>query len=260
MDMIVSFVKRYPLPIFFILTLIFSWSGWVFGIGQIAFGPLLSGLIVVPIISGRSGLKNWLSRIVRWRVGLVWYLAAIFIPVMLVLATVLINIMLGAPTPTPAQLAAWPELLPTILFVFFYIALGEEPGFRGFALPRLQEHRSALLSTLILAAYGVLWHLPLFVLGGEPVSIIFVIIGGYVLMSWVYNNTDGSVLLVMIMHTAVNAIGPGYFGRMFSGADASRYFWILAILYLAAGSVVVAAAGPERLSRSHPLQTEASMD
>lgn len=257
MNSVTSVVKRYPLATFFILTYIFSWWGWLVGLGQIPIGPVVAALIVVPLTEGKAGLKEWASRIVRWRVGVRWYAIALLLPMALSVAAVALNVLLGAPALTFGHLAQWPDLLVEILFVFFIIALGEEPGWRGYALPRLQEGRSALSATLNLAAFGVIWHVPLFLTGDSPWSNIPIIVAGYIFLTWVFNNTRGSVLIVMIMHTSQNA-SRMIFAPLFSGADATRYFWLLTILFIVVGTAVVILAGPARLSRRTEAQLEAT--
>ncbi len=249
MHSLTSFVTRYPLATFFGLTLILSWITWPTLGDQNPTGPLLAALIVVPIIGGRAGLIAWLSRIWRWRVGLRWYAAALFLPLIIVVTAVYLNVLLGAPAPTAAQLGVWPELLPEFVIVFLFVGLGEEPGFRGFALPRLQAGRSALSATLLLAAFGMLWHLPIFLAGDAPWSNVLLIVAGYVLFTWLFNNTDGSVLIAALFHSAVAVVGPSYFATMFSGPDFARYSWLLTLLYCLAAVVVIAWAGPARLSR-----------
>lgn len=252
MSSIATFVRRRPLAVFFGLTLLLSWITWpIFG-DQNPTGPFLAALIVVPIIGGKAGLKAWASRMVRWRVGKRWLAAALLLPVVVVVAASTLNVLLGAPAPTAVQLGAWPELLPELIIVFLLVGLGEEPGFRGFALPRLQAGRSALNATLLLAAFGVLWHLPIFLAGDAPWSNILVIVAGYVLFTWLFNNTDGSVFVAALFHSSVAVVGPSYFGTMFAGADFARYSWLLTLLYGLAAVAVIAWFGPARLSRHAP--------
>jgi membrane protease YdiL (CAAX protease family) len=261
MHSVTSVVKRYPLVTFLILTYIFSWWGYLIpglGLGQWPLGPLMAALIVVPLTGGKAGLKEWASRIVRWRVGLKWYAIALTLPVALAGAAASLNVLLGAPGLTFVHLGQQPDLPFEILFVFLVISLGEEPGWRGYALPRLLKGHSALSATLILAVFGVIWHVPLFLTGDSPWSIVPIIVAGYVFFTWLFNNTRGSVLIAMILHTSVGIIGPLVFAPMFSGADLARYTWLLAALYSLVGVVVVILAGPARLSRRPAAQLEAT--
>jgi membrane protease YdiL (CAAX protease family) len=262
MDTITGFVKRYSVIIFFILAYLFSWSFWpLFNLGKVPtpilpLGPVIAALIVVPIVGGKAGFKAWASRIVRWRVGLRWYAVAIFLPILMVLTAVLINILLGAPVPTREQLSIWPSLWSELLFIVLFVDLGEEPGFRGFALPRLQSGRTALLATLILAVGGVIWHLPLFFTGDSPWTNIPLIVAGYFMLTWLFNNTNGSVLMTMIMHTMVNIAGPSYFATFFEGADRVRYDWLLSGTYVVVALAIIVFAGYARLSRKPAAQLD----
>jgi membrane protease YdiL (CAAX protease family) len=261
MHTVTSVVKRYPLVTFFILTYIFSWWGYFIPgleVGQIPLGPVVAALIVVPITGGKAGLKEWASRIVRWRVGLKWYAIALLLPMALAVAAVTLNVLMGAADLTFAHLSDPIDLLIVVfLEIFLIVGLGEEPGWRGYALPRLQEGRSALSATLILAVFGVIWHVPLFLTGDSPWSNIPIIVAGYIFFTWLFNNTRGSVLIALLLHTSANAARM-IFAPMFSGADATRYFWLLTALYIVAGIAVVVLAGPAHLSRRSEAQWEAT--
>ena len=231
-------IRQYPLLVFFSLTFIFLLLGWLVFQGQFAYGPLLAALIVVPIVSGREGLMAWAKRIIRWRVGLRWYAAALLLPLLATAVAAFVNILLGASHGT-VQLGELPGLLPEALFVLLYVGIGEEPGFRGFALPRLQARYSAFTATLILAVLGAVWHIPLFLTGDSPWETIGVILTGYFMFTWLFNNTNGSVLIAMLFHTAQAIVGPQVFGTLFSGADLIRYTWLIAIAYGVMVAVVI---------------------
>jgi len=159
------------------------------------------------------------------------------------------------------ELGSWPSLL--VLFPLTLLIggpLGEEPGWRGYALPRLQTGRSALTASLILGALIALWHLPLLLTSEEPVpagAFFPEIIAGMIVISWVYNNTQGSVLLAALIHTSHNAI-EGFFGDMFSGGDLARLYWMLAGVWIVTAVVVIIVAGPADLSRKYGKQEEPS--
>jgi membrane protease YdiL (CAAX protease family) len=102
--------------------------------------------------------------------------------------------------------------LPFFLFVLFQGPLGEEPGWRGFALPHLQRLNGPLVGTFILWPLWVFWHLPLFWSGHwiapsilNVVMFSLVILPFIVIMTWVFNNTKGSVLIAILMHTSLDA-------------------------------------------------------
>jgi uncharacterized protein len=135
------------------------------------YAPSLSAIVVTAYTSGASGLRELLSRLLRWRVGLKWYLTVILgVPLLLL---------------TSAALSAWfsgeslefgPRNWRLALYTLLISLLtdpgpfGEELGWRGFALPRLLERRSALSASLILGLIWGLWHLPAFFISGLPQS------------------------------------------------------------------------------------------
>lgn len=159
MRSVASWIRRNPLVAFFAIAYATSFIGgylserypsdlWA----VFVYGPLIGAFIVTAIDEGRSGLKEWLSRIVRWRVGILWYAVALLLPVLLRAITYWANLLLGATPPTGEQLAAWPDVLPQALFILLFIGLAEEPGFRGFALERMLGTRPALAASLLVGA------------------------------------------------------------------------------------------------------------
>jgi membrane protease YdiL (CAAX protease family) len=213
-----------------------AWSPWVLsedGVGLLPYqlgdtasgllntaaiflGPTVSALIMTATTEGRVGVRRLLRRIVLWRVGLRWYLFA-FIGVPLVMA-------LGAII-VPGGLASFQFLGPgyvlTNLALFIPILimggpLFEEIGWRGFALPRLQPLHGPLVGSLILGLMWGLWHLPQFMVpdwaatsGGSDflaiVKFVLFAIASAIVFTWVFNNTKGSVLMAILVHTAIDA-------------------------------------------------------
>jgi uncharacterized protein len=148
-----SLVKRHPIITFFVLTYVIAWGlipFWTFQAGA----PLIAALIVVPLTQGVAGLKELGLRMIRWRVRWYWYAAAIGVPLAVVSLTAGLNVAFGASVPSLASYGS----ISTVLMVFAIRlvnpgdgALGEEPGWRGFALPGLQgSGYSPLVSTLML--------------------------------------------------------------------------------------------------------------
>src|SRR5918998_1503356 len=266
MSSVSSVVKRHPLITFFVLTYALSWVAypmWALGLYPIApvfsFAPFLVALVVLAITRCKSGVGGLLRRMVRWRVGLRWYAAALLIPAGITVSAAVLNLGLGAQVPSSAELGSWPVLLVTFLAVLLIPGLGgawEEPGWRGFALPRLQTGRSALSASLILGVLIAGWHLPLMFVGQVHYADIVSIMGAVIIFNWVFNNANGSVLIIMLMHATNNTVSGNFFGTMFSGADSVRQSWLVAALWCAVAIVVVMWAGPKHLSRKHRRQEE----
>ena len=267
MNTITPFIKRYPQVTFWAL----AWSTWflahvLFEIypsdlwNLVIYSPFLIGVLVTAIADGRSGLKIFFSRIVRWRVGLKWYAVALLTPPVLYLAAAGLNVLSGATIATDIQWPVWSEFITGILiFSFLMIALGEEPGFRGFALPRLLVGRSALAAGLILGVLHAIWHLPTF-FGGDVIAIlstILIIISGAILNTWLFNHTNGSVLLAMLLHVSIDAVSGdiGLLKLLFSGADFARQAVWLAVVYAGVAILLPILTGKE-LGR----KPEAAMD
>jgi membrane protease YdiL (CAAX protease family) len=184
---------------------------------------------------------------------------ALLLPAGLALTATVLNVLLGAQAPSAADLGGWTDLLPGFAIALLIPGLGgawEEPGWRGFALPRLQAGRSALFAALILGVLIAGWHVPLMVVGDVHWSDIVLIIGAVIIFNWVFNNANGSVLIIMMMHAMNNTISGQFFSPMFSGADSVRQSWMLAAVWCAVAIVVVILAGPAHLSRTHKKQEE----
>jgi membrane protease YdiL (CAAX protease family) len=262
---LVSLIRRYPLITFFVLAYVLSWWPWILYALDllpqpiVGFGPFLAAIVVLAITRGKTGVVGLLRRMVRWRVGLRWYAVALLLPVAITLAAAVFNALLGAQAPSAAELGGWTGLFSTFAILLLVPGLGgawEEPGWRGYALPRLQVGRSALFASLILWVGVAVWHLPLMIIGEIHWSDIVFILGFVIVFNWVFNNANGSVLILMLMHAMNNTISGSFISPMFLGADAVRQAWLFAALWCAVAIVVVVVYGPQHLSRKHRKQEE----
>jgi membrane protease YdiL (CAAX protease family) len=272
MNALTSIIKRHPIVTFFVLAYTFSWLPWVLGTlipasrpfvlyPFVSFGPLLAALIVIPITQGRAGLRAWAASLLKWRVGWHWYPVAIGIPLAVALGAAALNVVFGAPSLSPAQilgangdaqglssmLGIGPVLSLVLVFFIRLInpsdgPLGEEPGWRGYALPSLQAKRSPLVAALMIGLLAAGWHLPIVLVGAvSPFELLAPFSLGIV-SSWVYNRTGGSLLLSLILHAADGIFQIGSFG--FVGADAERMVWLYSGLWCAMVLGVVLLDGP----------------
>src|SRR5919202_4102235 len=207
-------VRRHPLITFFVLTYALTWWAVPFG-SFFATRPLVAALIVIPITQGWAGLRDLGSRVIRWRVGWIWYALATGLPLAVHLLSVGMNVALGTGTPSLAQFSPWYAVI--VVFVVRLInpldgPLAEEPGWRGFAQPRLQTDRSPLLATLILGLLVACWHLPLWVLPRFGLSAIDILsdflatVAVTLWYGWLFNHTGGSVLLTLVAHATEGSI------------------------------------------------------
>lgn len=221
-------IKKHPLVFYFLLAMLISWSielplvastrGWTnapvpFSIHYLAsFGPMLSAFFTTALVNGKEGLKELFQRIIRWRVGGQYIAFAFLSPLALFIMGAAVNAL---------ATGRWPDLrllgevnyLPNLGggVVVLWLAtfgFGEEIGWRGFALPRLQKFHSALTASLVLGVAWMAWHLPAFfyhetylhmewvLLPGMLIGLLF----GGILLTWLYNSTRGSILMVSIWH------------------------------------------------------------
>jgi uncharacterized protein len=265
MSRLASVVKRHPLITFFLLAYALSWWPWILYAFDllpqpiVGFGPFLAAVLMLAITSGKTSIVRLLRRMVQWRVGLGWYAVALLLPMAITLAAAAFNVLLGAQAPSAADVGGWTGLFSTFAILLLVPGLGgawEEPGWRGYALPRLQARRSALIASLILWVGVAVWHLPLMIVGEVHWSDIVFLFGFVIVFNWVFNNTNGSVLILMLMHAMNNTISGSFISPMFSGADSVRQAWLFAALWCAVAIVVVVWAGPKHLSRKHRKQEE----
>jgi len=220
-------LKRYPITAFFVLAYAF---GWIFSLpnildqmkllpsplppflGPILFqlAPAISALIVAGTTGGRTGIRALLRRVVIWRVNPRWYVIAFGLPLLLQFVSIAAFVPLGGPAPhlDPSALAL------LILFpVFSCSTMCEEIGWRGFALPRLQTRFNTLISATIVGVLWGFWHLPPtlpeFFQGTMSLQAfllsILLFVGISILITWIFNNAKGSLLLTALFHTSYNA-------------------------------------------------------
>lgn len=228
-------LKRYPLVAFFTLAYAGSWIVWLpivlagnnlilpssavppglqFLLTVLApfAGPTLAALIMTAVGSGKVGVRALLGRLVQWRFGLPWYLVALAGPP-LVLALSAAAVYGAAALPPLGEQglqigAAYAITLVVNLFIGSI--LGEEPGWRGFALPRLQARYGALAGSIVLGVLWSMWHLPLILTPGGVTwtgsLALFAVLGVAlaIIHTWVSNGTRASLLAVMLLHASIN--------------------------------------------------------
>lgn len=240
-----TWIRKHHLFIYFALAYTFSWTFMVpvalsaRGIIPInippAFyyvascGPAVSALIVTVLLEGRSGVRKLLGRVLKWRVNWRFYAFVVLAPVGLFgLAFLLQKVFAGE----------WPDLrllgqidylpylgIPGVLVVWLLTyGLGEEIGWRGFALPHLQRDRPAANAALILGILWAGWHLPAFFfrdtytemgLIGFPIFVVSLIFASLI-FTWLYNSTGGSLLIVILFHVFFNWLSVSEAGGQFA--------------------------------------------
>ena len=221
------------LAIFFVLAYALSWSwaiplaaahlvvrrgeGWPTHYPMLL-APAIAAVVVTAWTMGRPGVRDLLARIARWRVPVRWWLAALS-PVAFLGLALIAMAAAGRALPSAAdfgQFSGTPAigLVGVLLLITFVGALGEETGWRGYALPQLQRRFSPLASSLILALLWFGWHLPQFFLiaayrdfgPGQYAGMFLGLTCGAVILTWLYNRSGGSILLVIVWHGLYNVV------------------------------------------------------
>jgi membrane protease YdiL (CAAX protease family) len=260
-----SRVRRHPLIWFAVLTFVLSWWAWpLYSLGLLpvpvaSFGPFLAALIVLAVTEGRSGVIGLFRRMGRWRVGVVWYLVALALPVTLSAAAILINVALGAQADLSMASINWVGILPAFAMALLIPGFGgawEEPGWRGYAVPRLQSGRTALRAALILGLLIAAWHLPLIVVGQVSWTDIIQIIGAVIVFNWLFNNARGSVLIIMLSHAMNNTVWSTLTSKVVAEPDFARQAVLQAVVWCVTAVILVILTGPADLSRRHTKQEE----
>jgi membrane protease YdiL (CAAX protease family) len=241
------FVQRNPLVAFFVLAYALSWWPWLLSDANpfyplFPLGPLVAALFLTVFASGRAGLKGLLARVVQWRVNLRWYGVVLLLPATLGLFAFGLNVLLGAPMPAADRFPALASILPVFLLQLVFIQVGEEVGWRGFALPRLLEGRSALAASLILGLLWTGWHLPAYVTGTIAVILVPFPLVSTFLFTWLYQHTKGSVLIAILFHSLINTVAAALL-PLFSGPFLEQVLWLFVGVYVLAAAAVVVIAG-----------------
>ena len=270
------------ISVYFVLAFLISWLFWgiVFitdGIdGSVAstitsiftllvgFGPLFAAMIVIKVNGG--SIRLWFRRIFLWKVKFHWYLAALVVPVLVFLASGELYSLMGGEVAEGSDLNLLVMLIPLFLWNALLGGGQEELGWRGFALPKLQEKYTALTASIILGFMHALWHLPMvFIPGTYQASSSFLfyvlsVIGIAVVCTWLYNNT-GSVLPVMLYHGMNNtlplfALLPSFDPEAMVIPEIPTLLMIANVLVILAVAIIISLVfGVKRMTRKTEIPT-----
>ena len=218
-----AFLKRHQIIIFFVLVIVLSWFPWYAGIAPetTTFIPSLLGLAMAFAIGGKQGGLNLLRSVVHWRVQPRYWLIAWLGPLFIFAIGLGIYLIFGGQPPSFTVFRQELHLLPILLLVVFLPfngPVGEELGWRGYVLPRLQQRSGPLTASLVIGAIWGIWHLPSFFnpesvqgsLGlGFLIPYVVGTIANSVIMTWLYNKAKASALVAgIIWHAATDFWGP----------------------------------------------------
>ncbi len=246
--------QRAPLLGFFVLTFAWSWVCWALSPAirpQLpwlatllmfagSFGPSLAAIVVMASTHNGEGLRVWLSSCLQWRIGWGWWALAMFLPLAVMLLAAGLHIALGGETataPASGHLLMTVVNLPLVLLLGG--PLGEEFGWRGYALPVLQDRLGWRAASLGLGLVWGVWHLPLFFIDGTaqsqiPLALFLLsVVAMSVVFAWLANRTAGSVVAALLFHTAIN-FWPSVVPVLPTEASYRAYAFVVATLSLLA--------------------------
>ena len=224
-----------------------------------SWAPNIAALIVLGLfLREPGGLRRLLAGWLQWRVGVGWYLT-LLIPVGIAALAVVGYRLGGGQGDAPAEAVDAGLILGLAVMTWVTGALGEELGWRGFLLPRLQRWLAAVPASLVVGVLWSLWHLPRWFLPGRPWetlpfwSFAATALFSSVLYTWLVNGTGGSLLLVSAFHFSVNFANSSI--SIFGCVPDTAYFSIIAVLYALAAAVVIWRYGSSSLSPNGRLYT-----
>jgi CAAX protease family protein len=262
-------INRFSVPLFFLLAYAWSWGCWLstsrileaykdelrgvptiltvstipiiirigYAIAALTatFSPAISAIILTAAIGGKAALREYFGRLVKWRVGIRYYLAAFLIPPAMLILRFGLIILLGGKLQTDISTANFLGALGMFLNYFLIAGGQEELGWRGFAQPKVQEKFSLAFTSLIIGVLWFFWHLPLYLwvpdVPQHGQSLIFALlfqISFCFTFTWLYNRTQ-SILMPMLLHATFNFLSSLWLVSV-SGTQAELISWIALIL------------------------------
>lgn len=237
-----TLLRRFPLLAYFVLAFAINWGlvflarySILFALLAL-FGPTTAAVLVTRAVDGADGVRALLGRVVDYRVPPMWFAVAIGLPIILTLVAVGLHMLIGGEFQlSRAGAAAW---------LIAFLVVGEEIGWRGFALPRLRARMGGLAASLVLGLLWAAWHLANATLPGFefyvtafPAFTLFVV-SQTILFAWIATHTRGSLLLAWIFHAAINLSG-----AVLAFGTTDIQWWLSGLAFAAAAVIVVFVPG-----------------
>jgi len=288
---LLDWIRKHDLWVFFILVFALMWpksiaeaahsSGLIstpppaiLNVLYVLGTPLVAAVIVIALARGWEGLKEWAGRLFRWRVGWQWILVSLAIYPLVALAAFAISSLATGGQWTVAMM--WNagfaniqenavriglnpnntgQILAILVAVSLIVPIFEEGGWRAFAIPRLQEKYSALVSGLVMGVIWSLWHLPsFFTVGSDHYGMPFLwflmtLVSVSILMVWIMNHTDQSALMTILFHGSIILTGHFLPTQLAYQTGNTIALWLTGGLLAAVAMVVVLYESPARLVR-----------
>jgi membrane protease YdiL (CAAX protease family) len=236
------------LALFLLLCALLSWYSWLLGYakdpGNSGINPLgaLVAALLVSSFAGWESVKAYLRRIVRVRSHLTTYATALLLPLGLAVLTVALLPLMGINYAMAAPIAHWKDVVDAFLVMFLFVALGEEPAWRGWLLPFFRERMSPLWAALAVAPFWAVWHLPMWgrdLPFDQLAPFLLSLVAACVVLAWLTNRTRGGVLPAMLCHASVNAFGSAWLFNFVADPDKTEMRWVNAIVWVVAALAVV---------------------
>jgi membrane protease YdiL (CAAX protease family) len=216
------------------------------------FGPTFAAILLLMFSGNRGELRDLFGRLRPHRSGLIWYVAVLLLPIGILLPGLLVYALLGGNTANFSIMG----LLSLFVAAIFVSGLGEEMGWRGYALSRLQMTRSPFMSSLIIGLVWGLWHLPVIYWASSQTGVLFLIefvlymlllTAFSVVFTWVYNATNRSLWMVVLMHAAFTGGGNTIAAFVQPAMEGSWIPYIVNVLSAVIVAVLVIASNRARM-------------
>jgi membrane protease YdiL (CAAX protease family) len=278
--LIMSFVRRYSVAFFYTLALAIG-TGILYLVVSGTLPPRLalasvlsasiSGIVITAVEDGRAGLKLLFGRLLKWRAGLGYWIFAFLFIIPVFLAGSTFNPLFGGDPIDFSRIEPAFPILPMFISFFIVAGLGQELGWTGFLIPKLQGRHSALVSSIVRAILVTIWHLPLLLYSRHPqpaltdfpysgwiaqrgflvtlaVMTLFALPWS-IFYTWMFNNTKGSLLLVSLLHAS--EIWVAYL-MMSAGIDPNNIdnYWGYGAVMMLVATAIVLMTGYQHLSQN----------
>ena len=253
-----TFIQRYALTVFLILTPLLSLAiAFLIPLPVVAIALLLllipSGMAILltALTKGGKGVVILLKKLIQWRIGLKWYAAALVVPIGIILAAGIVAYLMGW-SPTVQIFTPEPSQLISNAILILLVAVLEELGWRGYALPELLAYRSPLISALIIGVARGALHIGIGVIDGRPWLPTFLVpIGASVVITWLFVRNRGSLAMAILFHFLLD-FTPQF---LLSGLTPAQGVWSQAIVVLFLACILGVVLGPS-LRRSPTSEPE----
>jgi membrane protease YdiL (CAAX protease family) len=249
----------FPVFCFFILTFAIFWGGafavyflpelyyvqvqnGIVGIlatilvGIPSFAPTISALIATGYFEGKTGLNHFAKSLIKIKVKYYWYLLVFFLPIFVYSLPIIFNIAISNPSNSDYfNTSLWSITLSTVLSNIVFAGFAEEPGWRGYALPKMNHHTRPIISGIIIGVLWALWHLPFYLLGSRPwgsfPQFVFTVTVISCIYTWIYQRTKSIPLMIIfhVMHNLSNTVFIKYHNPLWGGII---YFVILIVIII----------------------------